>query len=689
MPVRKRIVILFILSSIFTSLITAKTVKVGYFIDSGNFMSGFGPEDERAGYAYEYLQTIAAYTGWNYEYFYAEWDQLYAALLSGKIDILPDVSYTPERKNLIHYPDFSMGKEAYYIYTNDADTTISAGDFSTWAGKTMGLRTDCNYYDIYMEWQKDKNLNVKYVEFDSSFPYENMFDNHEFDMLLDIDMVADTEWNPIEKIGESEIYLAVTKNRTDILEELNTALAEIHIMNPYFDEKLWLKYFSEATISKSLTSKETEWLSKNNTIYIGCLTDDIPYSDINDDSNEPEGIIINLMNYLKKNMLPPENEVSFKMYDTFDEMNSDFLNGKLNIIAPVYRDLNYAENSGTLLSEKFSSVILGLVYKDSINLDAIKTLAIPQNLRVPPYTALHYPDAKVLTYKTLEECFEAVKNGKADGMIANIYKIRSNLNRIKAYSNLKYVELPAYCDLAFLVQKSDTPLISLINKLLMRIPAETISTYTEYFAVKDQGYTRSNFVKDYLSYLVIYLIIFSILLISLIYALQRIREYIEFDPLTKLLNRRNMEKKINKTLRRAEEKDEPFAIMILDLDDFKILNDTYGHAFGDKVLQAVAKAIVINITDQDFAFRWGGEEFLIIYKGDREAALSTAERIRVSVENQRFICTAVEPVVKDINVTVTIGLSVFEKGETYRSMFQTSDENLYKGKRDGKNKVVI
>ena len=215
----------------FSSLL-AKTVKVGYYKDSGNFMSGFSEADPRSGFAYEYIQTVAAYAGWECEYVYGEWDVLYPALLSGEIDILSDVSRTQERENVILYPDYVMGQETYYLYSNDKHAKISPGDFSTWKGKKIGLNKDYSYYKLFMDWQEGKNLDCEYLVFSGDDEYYSRFENHEFDMLLEIDTVAESHWNPIVRIGSSDFYLAVTKSRPDLLSELNEALADIFAMNP-------------------------------------------------------------------------------------------------------------------------------------------------------------------------------------------------------------------------------------------------------------------------------------------------------------------------------------------------------------------------------------------------------------------------------------------------------------------------
>lgn len=174
-----------------TFCISAKTVKTGYYIDSGDFMSGFGPEDPKDGYAYEYLQTIASYTGWEYEYVYGNWNELYDKLLTGEIDILTDVSYNPEREKNILFPELTMGTETYYLYCVNPDTQIDAGNYSTFEGKRLALKHDAFQYSVFKKWQKIHNLNFKITEFDHDADLTEAFANKEFDLFLDIDTNAE------------------------------------------------------------------------------------------------------------------------------------------------------------------------------------------------------------------------------------------------------------------------------------------------------------------------------------------------------------------------------------------------------------------------------------------------------------------------------------------------------------------
>lgn len=665
----------------------AKTVRVGYFKDSGNFMSGKDYKSRRFGYAYEYMQTISSYTGWDYEYVYGEWDELYAALCSGEIDVLPDVTKTPEREKQVLFPDFVMGQESYYVYSskdeNGKTLDISPGDYSTWKGKTIGIRKDCYHYDVFMDWQKNKNLGLNYVFFLTSDPYESRFNNHEFDLMLEIDMVANPMWNPVEKIGASDFYLAVSKGRKDILDELNFAFGEIFAMNPSYNSNLWLTYFSDVAVSKTLTPRERRWLDENPVIKVGCFDDYLPFTNKKNEEGKPEGIVVDVFNSVPAAFGLDDIKFEYHFYDDFQTILDDLSAGVLHVAAPVLRCLDWAEERGFSFSVAYASFPMGYVYQEG-KYKPGGIVATTKGMASRTFIEENYPCSEIVEYETFEECFDAILDGRVDAAVFNIYKIRGLLNKNKKYKKLTYLVLSNACDRACLVSKQNTALTSILNKFYMTNGRSQIDDVTEYYAVKEQSYSRRNFFKEYLVVLIIAVVSFIVVFFALVLSLRRIKYDIEHDTLTKLYNRRKLDATINKAMKRAEQKHEGFGLLLFDLDDFKVLNDTYGHAVGDLVLKSIATVLKEEVGHDDVAFRWGGEEFMVVCKGSAEEIHELAKHLRKSVEESWLYMNG-----KVIKFTTTIGVSIYAEGKTYLELFKAADDNLYKGKLSGKNKVVI
>ncbi|MCF7794336.1 MAG: GGDEF domain-containing protein [Candidatus Cloacimonetes bacterium] len=156
------------------------------------------------------------------------------------------------------------------------------------------------------------------------------------------------------------------------------------------------------------------------------------------------------------------------------------------------------------------------------------------------------------------------------------------------------------------------------------------------------------------------------------------------DPLTRISNRRDMIEKIDQEKRRFSRNGKPFVIVMSDIDDFKIVNDKYGHDAGDFVLQSVAHLMRSSMRKQDIIGRWGGEEFLMLLpETDLEGGQLLAEKLRKTIAETPFIFGKHE-----IKITMTLGVNVYNVPEEIRSCIKSSDEAMYKGKNAGKNCVV-
>lgn len=154
------------------------------------------------------------------------------------------------------------------------------------------------------------------------------------------------------------------------------------------------------------------------------------------------------------------------------------------------------------------------------------------------------------------------------------------------------------------------------------------------------------------------------------------------DALTGLYNRHRFNELLQQEVDRARRYHTPLSLIMFDLDHFKNINDTYGHAVGDQVLQAVAKVIGQNVRTSDWVGRWGGEEFLVLCpEATEKDALVIAEKLRETVENHIF-----EIVQK---ITVSCGVTRFKPHDSVDAFVSRADEGLYRAKDKGRNIVEI
>lgn len=159
----------------------------------------------------------------------------------------------------------------------------------------------------------------------------------------------------------------------------------------------------------------------------------------------------------------------------------------------------------------------------------------------------------------------------------------------------------------------------------------------------------------------------------------RLEEMATTDALTGVLNRRRFYELLDDELQRAARYDERFSLIMLDIDHFKRVNDTFGHAVGDAVLKSLAGVVQVALRANDSLSRWGGEEFVVLApETGREEALRLAERLRERVSDEAFPAAG--------TVTVSLGVAEHRHGESGDALLNRVDEALYRAKENGRDR---
>lgn len=164
-------------------------------------------------------------------------------------------------------------------------------------------------------------------------------------------------------------------------------------------------------------------------------------------------------------------------------------------------------------------------------------------------------------------------------------------------------------------------------------------------------------------------------------ALQAARQ----DALTGIGNRAALDQTLATELGLAERHGGRFSLLLVDIDFFKVINDTHGHAAGDDALRSTAHRLKELVRNSDEVFRYGGEEFVILLRNtDVNSAAILAERLRAAVECAPVRCNAAT-----LNVTISSGLTGYRQGTTASALLEQADQALYRAKQDGRNRVHI
>lgn len=178
-------------------------------------------------------------------------------------------------------------------------------------------------------------------------------------------------------------------------------------------------------------------------------------------------------------------------------------------------------------------------------------------------------------------------------------------------------------------------------------------------------------------------------ILSLQKRLEEAKVEASLDGLTGIANRRNFDFTIQRWVIAHEKNEEPFTVALFDLDNFKDINDSFGHQVGDQVLISTAMEIRKNIRSTDFLARYGGEEFVVLSSGSK---LADSQKRFVAllqhIETMRFDCKSAEKGTLAVTLTASCGVAEYALGESANDLIKRADEALYEAKRAGKNQAV-
>jgi len=171
-----------------------------------------------------------------------------------------------------------------------------------------------------------------------------------------------------------------------------------------------------------------------------------------------------------------------------------------------------------------------------------------------------------------------------------------------------------------------------------------------------------------------------------------ILKHATLDALTGFYNRRQLEERIKQEIASAQRQKTPLCAIMTDIDHFKNVNDTYGHAVGDLVLKTVSRVMRSQLREYDIAGRYGGEEFALLLPFTKlKEAKMVAERLRKTIEATKIDISEVNPDIdkKEINVTISLGIYEFKNDDAEDDLLKKADKALYEAKGTGRNRVIV
>ncbi|MCM1399776.1 MAG: transporter substrate-binding domain-containing protein [Clostridium sp.] len=512
-----------------------KVVRVGYYHDNAGQAGGYN--ERKQGYAYEYYQEIAKYTGWIYEYEYGTWDEIYQKLLSGEVDIMAMVTKDAGREKSLLFSEYAMGGETYYIYVPDDSAIDMADGPSALNGKRIGVKSNTYMARFVEEFAEENNITCEAIPYDELEERKQAIENGELDCIVTIENDRMEGYRKLFNIGTYDYYFAVNKNRKDILQELNVAQREISSDFPFYVSRLEDKYYNRGTVQRDLNAEEKAWLGEHGEIRVGYLNEYMPFCDQDENSGELLGILPELLENLSDYM-----GITFTStcYDEYDAMIQALKAGELDMIFPTFGDLWYSETQGYIQTISIVSTHMSVVYQGDYSKDIYDSAAVyngsPQQSF---YLSVNYPDTRQKMYQSWEDCLLAIQKGDVDCMLVNSDVIHRYMNAHDEFANLHVAEMEEVMEFCFAVNRGSSTLYAILNKGINNIDDALIRDSLVRNSYVEGKYTVQDFLTDHIV-LVLVLATGFILLLILFFVMYRIRVKRDWEMLQKSYDREKM-----------------------------------------------------------------------------------------------------------------------------------------------------
>ncbi len=472
-------------------------VRVGWY-NSDHFQEGSGEDDIKSGYSYEYLQGIANYTGWEYEYVYGGWSDLYDALVKGDIDLLAGVSYTEERSELMNYPGYEMGYESYYIYKKAGDDRISGTNLKSLSGMKVGTLKN-NLMTTYFEsWMDEMNVKCEEVLFDDFDSRDKAFENGEIDAFIAVNnnIPSNSGYSPVVMVGKSSYYLAVASNRTDLLDDLNATLESISESNPYFTESLQIKYFQNTAVNAALTDEENQWVEDHGVIKVGFIDNYMPFCGTSE-NGQITGVITDIFAMWEEQLgISDKVEIEYIPFQEYPAMINAMQEEEIDVAFPISDSIWISEQQGIVQTRNLIESSVYLIYKGEYNDDETRVIAYSDHSPFQKnYATMNYPDSELYLTNDAVGCLDAVKNGDATCTFFNSGRAEEYLSTSE-YAELNRLSLGENVNCCLGVKKGNNAVYSLIERGVCLTDKSTMTNEMYKYANFEVVYSIADFMAE-------------------------------------------------------------------------------------------------------------------------------------------------------------------------------------------------
>ena len=605
----------------------ATVVKVGY-IDAGSFIEE--QDGIFSGYCVDYLEELAKYTGWEYEYVYCAWEECFDKIENGEIDFMCTVQYTEDRAERFLFSKEEIGTEHCIIYAK-SDADIYYGDYGNMDGAKAAMLPDTVFDKELLDLTEQKGVTLKPVYYGDIEEIKEALAEGEVELAIIGSMFAYNDAKIVARNDGQPYYCITGKNNAALMTQFDEAVRQMKVSSPGFESRLYQKYYGNNQISSTplFTRQQHDYIKANKEVVVKLGANSRPLC--YEENGTITGVFPEVLKLIadKSGLNIVIEEISKNNLD--DIMDSICEESFVTLRAK--RILDYIGREGSLISSapiietKLSYVKRREDIADADRDDYVFAITEEMADYLPGILAQESDNYEVKYYDSLDACMQAVVDKEADIAIQDSYLVNYMLQSSE-YSD-KLVEVhgaEVLNEICVIASEDDKVLVDIINMTMDFITEEELREVID-IEVKGNPYKMT--LKDvvYEHGLLLVIIILGIVSSVTIYTwlIRRManlkvkrREYellqkkVQQDQLTGVYNKSYF---YEKAAGMIEASDENMCIVMVDIVNFKVINDLYGIEQGDKLLKYIAEQLKSTVKEYDgIVARFNADHFYMCVK---------------------------------------------------------------------------
>jgi polar amino acid transport system substrate-binding protein len=673
-------------------------------------LSGWPPFDfnengKPKGFCIDYMKLLGEKLGIKIKFLSGpSWSEYLSMMKEKKLDLLCDVVETPDRHSFLDFtpPYFDIFSG---IVTKKGQKQIS--DLKDLSGKNVAVPQGFYYQEIlkkhypkiHIVTRKNTLECLKAVS--SGEADAALAEKPVFDYLIPKHFLSDLQSMPIINnvhFENTPVSIAVAKGNKTLLSILKKTMDVISEQELSAIKEKWLgnetpKRYN--TLKVSFSAEEREFLAAKGHLRTCVDPSWMPFEQI-DAKGVHRGITADVLNLIARRINMP---LEIVPTDNFKSSISESIKGNCDILTgpqiPLDQSAHFAfskpymESTGVIVTREKAPYIP--------NMEALigKKVTVIQGDSVEAYIHSNFPGIVVDTVPSIKEALLRVARDQSYATIAELQTVSYKIHDLGLYSLKIAGQTPFKYFFRIAVPRSSTKLKPILDKAIDSISARDRNQITQkWLSIKyDYGFNYRLFWKIFamVAVIVAVIIYWNFKLSRLNRTIAEQNEQLErksakleqlsiTDALTMLYNRMHINSRLTMEYDRSFRHARPLSVLMIDIDHFKKINDTYGHQSGDLVLKTIAGVMKETVRHTDVIGRWGGEEFLIICpETTLEGAKNIAEKLRQAIVAIDFSFKR--------KVSASFGVSQLKNEQKLDDLMNTADKALYAAKEKGRNRV--